>query len=190
VTYRTSEDFAEETSPFRRFVRGMIRRVKVTLSEGSKWQVLGGKGGKGGPETFEAEPFTGVGFYSRPPASGGNPEAIAVAFGGNAAMAIVGTRDEATRQAVAGNLDDDETMTFNTSTIVYHRKNGTLEIRAPNGTAIALPTLADYNALRLAFNGHQHFVNTAGTAAAQSGTTAVPGSTVGPPTGTTVLKAQ
>jgi len=91
MTYRTSEDLAQETSAFRRFVRGMIRRVAITLTQTAKWQVLGQQGGQGGDETIEVEPFTGIGFYSRPPSSG-NPEAIAVAIGGNKTVALVATR--------------------------------------------------------------------------------------------------
>jgi len=189
MTYRTSEDFAQETSPFRRLMRGMIRHFAITLTQSTLWQVLGQVGGQGGDETIEIEPFTGIGFYSRPPNSG-NPEAIATAIGGTDAMAIVATRDEATRQAVAGDLAEDETMTFNTLTVVYHRQSGVVEIRAPNGVAFALPTLADYNALREAYNAHTHTVATTGSASAQSGSAAATSSTVGPPSGTTVLKAQ
>lgn len=187
MTYRTSEDFAQETSVFRRLVRGMIRRVAVTLTDATRWQLLGHRGGSGGDETFDAEPFTGIGFYSRPPSSG-NPEAVAVAVGGSKTTAIVATRDEATRQAAVGSLAEGETAVYNDKAVIVVKADGTVEIRLVGGGAIKLPTLADYEALRNAFNAHVHA--TAGTGT-PSGPTPVPSVIPVPvPTGTSVLKAQ
>lgn len=149
MTYRKSEDFAEETSAFRRFVRGMIRRVAVTLTQTAKWQVLGQVGGAGGDETFEAEPFTGIGFYSRPPSSG-NPEAVAVAIAGSKTTAVIATRDEATRQAMVGNLGDGETAMFNDKVKLVAKNNGTLVAVLPNGVELELALKLDLTILRSA----------------------------------------
>jgi phage gp45-like len=66
--------------------------------------------------------------------------------------------------------------------------SGAVEIRSKDGTATKLPTLADYEALRAAFNAHVHA--TAGTGV-PSPPTAVPSVIpVAVPAGTTVLKAE
>lgn len=188
MTYRTSEDFAQETSPFRRFVRGMIRRVAVTLTQTARWQVLGQRGGQGGDETDEVEPFTGIGFYSRPPRSG-NPEAVTAAIGGSKTRAIIATRDEATRQAAVGNLEEGETAVYNDQAVIVVKADGTVEIRLVGGLAVALATKADIDALKSWAATHIHNVPgvTAGGATVPS---LVP--TLAPPnaTGTTVLLAQ
>jgi phage baseplate assembly protein V len=70
--------------------------------------------------------------------------------------------------------------------------DGTIEARSKDGTATKLPTLADYEALRQAFNDHTHVVSTTGGPAAQTGTAAkiLPAAAVGSPTGTSVFKAE
>jgi phage gp45-like len=184
MTYRSSEDFSQETSAFRRFVYGMIRRFAITLTDTARWQLLGQRGGDGGDEILsDVESFTGIGFYSRPPSSGGNPEAIGVGVGGTRTTVIIAARDEATRQAVAGSLPPDSTAMFNTQAIIVINPNGTVEIRLAGGAAVQLATLADLQALA-------SFV--------QKMTLPVSGGTAGPPapssvptpTGTTVLRAQ
>lgn len=177
MTYRTSEDLAQQTSPFRRLVYGMIRRLAITLTAEARWQLLGQRGGEGGDEILQAEPFTGIGFYSRP-ASSGNPEAVVVAVGGAKTTVIVATRDEATRQAVAGDLPDDSTAMFNTKAIIVINPDSTVEIRTPGGTADALVTQSQ-------FMNHTH--TTAGTGPPTPPTALSPSP---PLTGTTVLKAQ
>lgn len=163
MSYRTSEDHAQETSSFRRFVRGMIRRVAVTLTQTAQWQVLGQRGGQGGDETIEVEPFTGIGFYSRPPSSG-NPEAIAVAIGGNKAMAVVATRDEATRQKMVGDLGDGETAVYNDLAKLVVKNDGTVAALLPNGIAIPLALQLDLTILRAAISGAAISVGAGGAA--------------------------
>lgn len=63
----------------------------------------------------------------------------------------------------------------------------TVEIRSVGGSANKLPTLADFNALRTAFDGHTHIYSAGPTAGA---VTAVPVPLSTPPTGTVVLKAE
>ena len=147
MTYRSSQDFAQETSAFRRFVYGMIRKFAVTLTDTARWQLLGQRGGAGGDEILpNIESFTGIGFYSRP-ASSGNPEAIAVAVGGTRTTVVIAARDEAMRQAIAGSIAAGETAMFNPHVIVLCKANGTVEIRAGDGAAAPLATLADVQAL-------------------------------------------
>lgn len=183
MTYRTSEDFAREGREWWRLLRGMIRRVAVTLTSSVRWQVLGQRGGQGGDETWDVEPFTGIGFYSRPPSSG-NPEAVVVAFGGAKSTAIVATRDEATRKTGAGDLDEDETCVFNSQARVIVKKDGTVEIRLHGGSAKQLVTMDDYNALK-------DWIHNTMIIATPSGNS-TPGTTAAPPdaTGTSVLKGQ
>lgn len=192
MSYLTSEDFAAQTGKTLRLLHGMIRRMAVVLTDGTLWRLLGQRGGQGGDETREVENFSGIGFYARPPSSGGNPEAIAVAVAGGKNMAIVATRDEATRQAVAGNIDEDETATFNSCTLIINKKNATVEIRLPSGTAVSLMLKSEGVTMRNELHNHTHGP---GSFTAPSGGGPVTGTSgAGPavttPTGTTVLKGQ
>lgn len=185
MTYRTGEDHAKETGDVLRLLRGMVRRMVVTLTSAARWQLLGQRGGVGGDETVQLEPFTGIGFYSRPPSSG-NPEAAVAAIGGTATSVVVATRDEKTRQAVAGDLQEGETAVYNDKAIIIVKADSTVEIRLVGGVAIALPTLADVQAIRNALNGHTHtYIPGTGSPTLTTVNPVVPA-----PSGTTVLKAQ
>jgi phage gp45-like len=185
MSYRTAEDFAREAREWWRLLRGQIRRGAVTLTSSTLWQVLGQRGGAGGDETWNIEPFTGIGIYARPPSSG-NPEAIVVAIGGAKTTAIVATRDEATRKLGAGDLAEGETCVFNDKARIIVKADGTVEIRLHGGVAIPLATLADVQAIRAALDGHSHtYVPGSGTPTTTTANPAVPA-----PVGTTVLKAQ
>jgi phage gp45-like len=196
MTYRSSEDFAQETSAFRRYVYGMIRRFAITLTDAARWQLLGQRGGAGGDEILsDVEAFTGIGFYSRPPSSGGNPEAIGVGVGGTRTTVIVAARDEATRQAVAGDLPPDSAAMFNTRAILVINPDGTVEIRTPSGTAVELALKSDVEAVDNKYANHLHGAAGAPTTGPLSVFTpgappvAVP-LTPADIVGTTVLKAQ
>lgn len=189
MTYRTGEDHARETGDVLRLLRGMVRRMAVTLTSAARWQLLGQRGGVGGDETVNVEPFTGIGFYSRPPSSG-NPEAVVAAVGGMATSVVVATRDEKTRQAVAGQLAIGETAIYNDKAIIVVKADGSVEIRLTGGVAIPLATKADVAAAVATFNSHTHGGITSG-----AGFTSSPANALGPivaaaPVGTTVLKAQ
>ena len=127
---------------------------------------------------------------ARPPA-GVKPEAIAVSIAGNKATAIVATRDEATRQAVAGDLAEDETAIFNTQALVVVKADGTVEIRLAGGVASPLATKADLDKLRANFSSWTPVANDGG-AALKAVMTAAGGILHGSdwPVGTTVLKGQ
>jgi phage gp45-like len=177
------------TDPIIRALIGAIRRMAVTVTSRARWQVTGYTI-DGDTETQQAEPFTGIGFYARPPASG-KPEAIVVSAAGAKSPAIVAVRDEKTRAAVAGNVGADEAMMFGSTALVHVTAGGTVEARAPGGTAVALATLADVQALREAFNNHVHILTIAAAAGAGGTGTAAPTATPAPaPAGTTVLKGQ
>lgn len=179
----TTRDTRDATSPEARGARGQVRRMKISLTGTTFWQVLGHLLLDGTREIREAEPFTGVGFFSRP-AAGANAECAMVFHGGSPNPIIVATRDEDLRKAVA-KLDADQTAIFNRSTIVLCHSNGTVEIRSPSGTAHQLALKSDVDNLA-------SFISTMHMPVVGGG-----GGTAGPPTGsvptaagTTVLKGQ
>lgn len=187
-TDNTTKEWRDETAPERRRNDGLIRRMPIGLTSGVRWRATGHLLLNSRDREFhDAEVFSGIGFYSRPKA-GANAEAIVVFPGDDAQNPIIiATRDEAARKAIA-QLEADSTAVFNTQTVILIKSDGTVEIRASGGAATKLPTLADYNALRNAFNAHVH--PTAGTGP-PSPPTAVPGIIPAPtPAGTQVLKAQ
>lgn len=182
---RSPEDFRAEVSAAARDVAGLVRRMAITLTSRPLWQLVGHLLLDGTTrETRDAEPFTGVGFYSRPPADG-NPEAVVVFAGAGGKPLIVATRDEKTRAAVfaaAGELGPGDAALFSPAAIVIAKADGTVEIRTPGGAAVALATLADVQALRdwaagMAYGGSGSVVPVGGAAPPN-------------PTGTTVLKAE
>lgn len=184
MTYRTSEDFAEEIREGARFLRSMVRRMAITLTQELRWQLLGQRGGTGGDEVVEVEPFTGVGFFSRPPESGSRPEAIMLQVGSAKHPVIVATRDEDVRRQIA-NLQADETAIFTSKATVVIKADGSVEIRSAAGAASALATKADIDALKSWIASHTHAGVTAG------GAVSGPPSTVPPSAaGTVVLKAE
>jgi len=183
-TDNTTKEWRDQDSSERRSIAGMIRRMAVTLTEGSFWRVVGHLLLDGKREALDAEVFGTLGFYSRPKPSA-NAEAIVVFPGGAANPVIIATRDEDMRKAQA-QLEQDSALMCNRATLVLIRPNGTVEIRAASGSSAALPTMAD-------FNGIVSIMNSAGTGAG----TALPAAVASYqaahptwPTGTTVLKAQ
>lgn len=132
MTWRDTRDHADATGVIARLLGGLVRRMSVTLSDSTLWQVLGQRGGIGGDETVDVENFSGIGFYSRPPGSG-KPEAITVAVGGAKVTVVVATRDEATRAAMAGGVNPDETAVFNSQVMILVKADGTIEIGSGPG---------------------------------------------------------
>lgn len=186
MSYRDRDDFAKETGPTQRLLRGMIRKLVVTLSDGARWQFLGQRGGQGGDEVITAEPFTGIGFYSRPPADG-KPEAIAVAVGGAKHLAVVATRDEETRRKVAGDLDEGETQIHSTGAIV-RVKESKIEARTASGNAAPVATLQDLRNLYEALDAAITAVGPPGNAALVAFKAAL--DALGFPAGTEVFEAE
>lgn len=188
TTDSTVADARGQVSTERRDMRGLVRRMAVKLSSGAFWQVLGHLLLDATPEVREAEVFSGIGFYARPKA-GHRAEAIVVFPGGAANPIVIATRDEDARKAIA-KLDEDATAMFNSKTVIVIKPSGAVEIRGANGTAHALPTLADFNDFVSKYNEHTHYVAVTGTASAQNGVSAIPPALASSSTGTTVLKAQ
>lgn len=146
------KDFAQDTDPLLLQLKGMVRRMAISLTAKALWQLVGFRQADGTTETRQAEPFTGIGFYSRPPSSG-KPEAIVLMVGDANAPIAVATRDEKTRAAVAGALEPDEAMMFNSAALVYVKADGTIEARTKDGTAVQIPRLADLAILIEILNG-------------------------------------
>lgn len=173
---KTVEQLAQATDPLRIRLAGMVRRFVVSIAgASSRWQLAGVKM-PSGQEARNAEVFAGIGFFARPPA-GGSPEAVAVMVGDANTPIVVAVRDEKTRAAVAGALGLDESMMFNTKAVLLIKGDGTLEARSVGGTAHALATKADVQALRdwcagMAYGGSGSVIPVGGAAPPNpSGTT-------------------
>lgn len=134
----TTEDHRRQLSHDHRSALSVLRRMVVGVTKGVFWQVIGGVLLDGTRETAQVESFPGVGFYARP-RSTRNVEAIVGYVSSAENPAIIATRDEKLRSEVASNLAVDETASFNSSTIVHHKANGTVEIHHPGGAV--QPTL-------------------------------------------------
>lgn len=185
-TDQTTEDARRQVGHVNRSLLGMLRLMVVTVTSKPLWQGLGVRLiDMVTKETVNAPNFSGIGFYARP-RPGANAEEIVAHVGGSENPVIVATRDEKLRSEMA-NIDENETATFNGLTIAIHRKTGAFEIRTASGIPLALPTMADFNALRAQVDGHVHlYAPGPGTPVA----TTVPTTTSPPPTGTVVLKTE
>lgn len=181
TTRNSPDDFMREIGADARRLAGMLRRYAITLTTRALWQLTGHRlpfDPSGTKETHDAEVFGGIGFYARPPASG-KPEAIAVFLGdGVGRPIVVAVRDETTRQAIAGGLDEGETAVFTDKAIVVIKASGAVEIRSAGGTAHALVTQEQ-------FLNHTHLTAGAGAPTPPTAINPVPALT-----GTTVLKAE
>lgn len=179
---KTIADLNAALDPARAAVKGMVRRMTVTLTS-KLWQVAGFKLLDGKTEAFAAEAFTGIGFFARPPASG-KPEAIVIMLSGDGdAPVITAVRDEKTRAAIAGALKPDESAVFNSQVILHMTDTGEIRARTKNGVAVSLALKSDVQAVVTAHNAHTHGGVTVGTAV-----TSVASALSASPTGTTCLK--
>ncbi len=161
---KTTREHRDEVSPETRDWRGMVRRVAIKLTSGSIWQVMGHRLLSGDKETRDAEAFSNVGFFSRPPA-GANAEAVEVHPGGFASgPLIIATRDEDTRKKVAV-IDQDETIIYNSAVIAVCKKTGQMWICAPGAAPVGVALASELNSLRafvvqqFAGAGHLHAVS-------------------------------
>lgn len=179
MSRHTKEDFARERSPRERRNRGLTRRVRIRTSSGPAWRVTGYTY-LGQTETPEVEPFTGVGFYSRPRTSS-RAEAVVITIGDAQHSVIVATRDEDLRRLWKAELDagTDVAAMFTSATIVLVKPDGTVEIRRRGGTAKSLAFQEDLQTLR---------DHVAGLFVGGSGSAPVAAPGVG--TGTSVLKGE
>jgi len=177
---RTTETLLESTDPRWIRVAGMIRRMAITLTSKVLWQLAGFQLPDGSREVSNAEAFTGIGFFARPPSSG-SPEAIVVSVGDASAPMIIAVRDEKTRAAIVGALKVGETAMYNDKAMVYLKDDGTIEARSSGGAAAALATKGDVTALA-------NFVQ--GLLVGGTGSAPIPPGTVPQPTGTLKFKAE
>lgn len=174
---RLIERLRGETSAAMRRVRNMVRRMTVSLAEGTLWNLDGYQGETDG----NVEQFPGIGFYARPVAGAVNVEAIVVRLGEDHPV-IVATRDEDTRVE----LDTDETAIFTSSSVVKIKQDGTIEIGSRGGTFQPLATKADLQTVRDELNGHAHtYLPGTGSATLTTGNPSVTA-----PTGTTKLMGE
>lgn len=159
-------EWADVSSPSTRNLFGRIRRFALGVTSRVKWQIIGHRLLDRKLEAKEAELFGGIGLFARP-SSGSKAEAIVVGLGDDgAAPAIVGVRDEGTRAAVVeelGGVDEDETVLFNSATVVYCKSTGVVEVRTPGGAAFALAKASELQALASDFYAHIHAASGAPT---------------------------
>ena len=124
----TQRDLRLDTDPEHVSSMGTIRRMVVAFTNKVLWQLTGARM-PGGVETRQAEVFSGIGFFARPPSSG-KPEVVTANLGSDAsATVVVATRDEATRAKSAGQLAEDETAAFTSKAIAHIKADGTIELR-------------------------------------------------------------
>lgn len=127
---------------------GVIVRATLGTTAESLWRTLTGYLPDGTRAFRDAEVFSGIGVYARPPTNA-NAEAIVGTLGGEASAAVVlATRDEGTRRAMAGNINADETILYNSVSVVLVKSTGAIELRTANGTAVALAKASDLTRLR------------------------------------------
>lgn len=142
----TAEDFANAIGSFRREMAGIARRMLVGRSDGGIWQAVGHLLlDNVTREAPDVPHFPGIGIFARPP-DGGDAELIVLQVGGPNGKASIAARDEATRAKV-NDVAADESALYNSLARVYVKADGTVEVRAHNGAALSLPTMADFNAL-------------------------------------------
>lgn len=162
----TSKDWRDLTSAQARELAGKIRRMAVSVTNVlagagtttvSFWQVVGHLLlDNTTKETADAEVYSGVGFYARPPA-GANAEAIVAFPGGPANPAIVASRDEATRKKVAGACGQDETFVFNSQVAIRFTASGLIQAYLVGGPVpVKLALASDHDALVSKYNAHKH----------------------------------
>lgn len=125
----TTESLRARISIATMMLKGLVRRVVSSLTDGASWQVLGHAGEDGKRESFGADVFQGVGFASRP---AGAAEVILVNVGGAGEHpVIVATRDLSTKVTLNG----DETAIFNSKVLVKIGADGVVSI-ATHGTEL------------------------------------------------------
>lgn len=178
------EAHSKAVGPEARDFAGRLRRMIVTRSSSSIYQVTGHTLLDADTETKDAEHFGAVGFSSRP-SSDEDTEAIVAFVGGPGNPIIVATRQEAVRKSMSVGLLADETQLHNSLVLIRIKSNGTVEIRTKAGTASPLATLDDLQELR-------DWIHDDMVIAVPSAGSSTPGTTTPPPTpaGTSVLKAQ
>jgi hypothetical protein len=176
-----------------RALAGMIRRVAVTLTSSSFWQVVGhllidGKT----KERREVEVFSGIGFDARP-SGDSNAEGIMANVGGMENPILLAHRDEDARK-LWPKLRSNETRVFTRKAAVTLSQDPIIEARSIDGVAVPLSMLIDLqnaidklNHFIETFNDHTHVAPALGGV---TSTPAAPESSCPDPTGTSVFMAE
>jgi hypothetical protein len=162
----TSKDWRDFTSTQARELAGKVRRMAVSVTNvlsgvgtttASFWQVVGHLlQDNTTKETADAEVFSGVGVYARPPA-GANAEAMVAFPGGASNPVVVATRDEATRKKVAGNCGQDETFVYNSQVAIRFTNTGLIQAYLVGGPVpVKLALASDVDNVVTAYNAHKH----------------------------------
>lgn len=165
-------------------LRAALRRMAVTATANALWTLAGAQD----EDDSDVEVFSGIGFYSRPPETGGSPEVVLVKIGGASAHpAIVATRDERTRQAFTQIRDmlADESAMFNSQARVHCLADGTVVVDDGTG-AVEL-------ALKSDVQGVKDAIAAAAVSAGDGGATFktnIGTGLSGFPVGTTILKGK
>lgn len=149
---KSSATLLELTHPKWIKLAALVQRMAITLTAEVLWQLAGFRLPDGSQQVIKAEPFTGIGFFSRPPSSG-EPEAIVVNVEGASAPMIIAIRDEKTRAAIVGALLQGETAMYTDKSLFKINADGTMEGRSANGTAHFLGTVPDLATLKDAIAG-------------------------------------
>jgi phage gp45-like len=188
----SSTNFRErDNGRFMMRLQSMVRRAVVSTTRDVLWRVLGFEDEDGNQEFDDAEVFDNVGVHARP-ASSGRPEVIRLNVGGNENNpVIIASRDRRTLAAVlqalksSDVLGEDETLVYNSQACV-HLVGGEVHAKTPGGTAVALATKADVQAIVDVLTGWTVVPNDGGGALQ----TAAISQLAGVPAGTTVLKGE
>jgi len=180
----TSRYLREKVGNAATALRGLARRLSVTLTDASAfWQLRGYQDSESNVEVIPDVPvFHNIGFMSRP-ASGGRPEAIVISIGGASGHpVVVATRDS----RLSASLAEDETIIHNSKSRVIIRASG--EVLIDNGSgALALALKGDVDNIKTWLATHTHSGVTTGPGA--SGVSVQAG-TLPTATGTSTLKAR
>jgi len=123
--------------PVGRLLGTLVETIRLGRTAGAVWQGL-----CHGARTLQARAFQGIGITARPPS--GQGIAIAVYPEGGAEPVIVAASNPEHVFAVQA----DETALHNSTTVIYIRRSGVVDIRPIDGTAVPLATLDDVRALR------------------------------------------
>lgn len=151
-----------------RELRNAIRRFAVAATSAVLWALEGFEDADGNVERQDAEVFSGVGFYARPPATARAEVVVAKVGGESGHPAIIATRDQDTLaavQALGGSVGEGETIMFNSGAWVRLNADGTVYIGTPGGVVRQLVTKED-------FENHGHA--TAGGTGTPSGPAVIP----------------
>lgn len=192
--YRYAKDAREEHAGKRaREVHGMVSVRELAEHTGQRAEAAGREALDGTSEDDEIEIFGQAGIVARPEANAA-VESLVLLVGASGDHAAVAAQIDSTRATVidATGLEPDETIVYTSQSVVHIKADGTVEVRSIGGTAVALATKADVDAIKSWLDLHIHNTPTGFSSIPVDGTP-LPGGTpdtAPAPTGTTILKAE